>query len=124
MIFGLGTPDDGWIQVKHVVKAFCNTWDLYFDGIKYSSTIDLHYNRMQGRNLDESRLNDMLSLCVFGFRVASASVTIRACYLKTDNVSDLYRVYLYFLCSLFNGAFSETQIIQRLMKVRYVNYEI
>jgi hypothetical protein len=25
MIFGLGTPDDGWIQVKHVVKAFCNT---------------------------------------------------------------------------------------------------
>jgi hypothetical protein len=52
--FWFGTPDDGWIQPKHVVKAFCSTVHLlYVDGIKYSSTIDLHYNRMQTQTIFE-----------------------------------------------------------------------
>jgi hypothetical protein len=41
------------VQPKHVVKAFCSTVHLYVEGIKYSSTIDLHYNRMQAQTLFE-----------------------------------------------------------------------
>jgi hypothetical protein len=52
--FSSGTPEDGWIQPKHVVTWYCKIHKklLHVDGtIKHCSIIDQYCNRMQGYKL-------------------------------------------------------------------------